>query len=157
MADGKWISYLRLSTDRQGKSGLGLEGAARPAVADFLNGGRWKLIKEFVRDRERQAATDRHSWRTPWKGLPFARRQAGDREIRPPLARCALPAGPGEGRRRLRCDRLCPMPTPHRRHQMAMVAEEERRMISARTKSALAAAKARGVKLGGPRRKNRWH
>ena len=38
MADGKWISYLRVSTDRQGKSGLGLE-AQRTSVTDFLNGG----------------------------------------------------------------------------------------------------------------------
>jgi hypothetical protein len=42
----KWISYLRVSTDKQGKSGLGIE-AQRAAVTNFLNGGR-KLVKEFV-------------------------------------------------------------------------------------------------------------
>ena len=47
MAEGKWISYLRVSTDRQGKSGLGIE-AQRSAVADYLNGGKWSLVKEFV-------------------------------------------------------------------------------------------------------------
>jgi DNA invertase Pin-like site-specific DNA recombinase len=52
MAEGKWISYLRISTDRQGRSGLGLE-AQRTAVADYLNGGNWKLIKEFVEVEER--------------------------------------------------------------------------------------------------------
>jgi len=47
MAEGKWISYLRVSTDRQGKSGLGIE-AQRNAVAEYLNGGNWSLVKEFV-------------------------------------------------------------------------------------------------------------
>jgi len=55
--DGKWISYLRVSTDRQGKSGLGIE-AQRASVAEYLNGGNWKLVKEFV-EIESGKRTDR--------------------------------------------------------------------------------------------------
>ena len=47
MATGKFISYLRVSTAAQGKSGLGVD-AQREAVASFLNGGHWKLLKEYV-------------------------------------------------------------------------------------------------------------
>ena len=45
-----FVAYYRVSTDRQGKSGLGLD-AQRKAVADYLNGGAWDLIGEFTEVR----------------------------------------------------------------------------------------------------------
>src|SRR6266436_1257645 len=44
---GKFISYLRVSTTKQGADGLGIA-AQRHAVEQYLNGGRWTLVAEFV-------------------------------------------------------------------------------------------------------------
>src|SRR3954453_4806650 len=68
MAEGKFVSYLRVSTIKQGRSGLGLE-AQRAAVETFLDGGRWKIIEEFVETKsgkrdDRPAVCTERSGRT---------------------------------------------------------------------------------------------
>ncbi len=148
MTNGKFISYLRVSTARQGISGLGLE-AQREAVSRYLNGGNWTLVQEIVEV------------------------ESGKRNDRPAIAEalrlCRL------HRATLiiaKLDRLArnvhfisslmesgvefvavDFPQANRLtvHILAAVAEHEASMISARTVAALQAAKALGVALGGLR------
>ena len=54
---GNFVAYFRVSTDKQGKSGLGLD-AQRDAVLDYLNGGRWSLVQEFV-----EVESGKRNWR----------------------------------------------------------------------------------------------
>jgi DNA invertase Pin-like site-specific DNA recombinase len=145
MGDG-FISYLRVSTDRQGRSGLGIE-AQRFAVATYLAGFGTKPIAEFV-EVESGKRTDRpelaralSECRLRSATLVIAKldRLARDAHFLLGLQRSGIAFTAAD------------MPNANRLTVgiMAMVAEEERRAISERTKAALAAAKARGVKLGG--------
>jgi DNA invertase Pin-like site-specific DNA recombinase len=146
--DGKWISYLRVSTDRQGKSGLGIE-AQRNSVAEYLNGGSWKLVKEFV-EVESGKRTDRPMLAEAIKAC----RAYGAKLVIAKLDRLSRDAHFLLGLEKAGIDFVAAdMPNANRLTVgiMAMVAEEERRMISKRTKDALAAAKRRGTKLGGDR------
>jgi DNA invertase Pin-like site-specific DNA recombinase len=45
--EGRFVAYYRVSTERQGRSGLGLE-AQQTSVRDYLNGGSWSLIAELT-------------------------------------------------------------------------------------------------------------
>jgi DNA invertase Pin-like site-specific DNA recombinase len=148
MAIGRFIAYYRVSTARQGRSGLGLE-AQRAAVQEYLNGGRWKLIEEVTEI------------------------ESGKRNDRPQLAR-ALAACRLHNATLIiaKLDRLArnvafianlmdsrvdfvAADLPHANrltvHVLAAIAEYEATAISARTKAALSRAKARGTQLGGDR------
>jgi DNA invertase Pin-like site-specific DNA recombinase len=148
MAEGKWISYLRVSTQRQGRSGLGLE-AQRHAVAEHLNGGSWKLIKEFV-----EVESGKKSARPQLEAALAACRLYGATLLIAKLDRLSRNAHFLLGLRDAGVDFVAAdMPNANRLTVgiMAMVAEDEGQRISARTKAALAAAKRRGVVLGGDR------
>lgn len=145
---GEFVSYLRVSTARQGASRLGVE-AQRKAVADFLNDGRWRLIGEYV-EVESGAHDDRPKLaealarcRLHNATLVIARMDRLSRNVN------FLTELQKAGAKFVAAD----MPEANERvvQIMAAVAQAERRMISARTKAALAVARARGVKLGGDR------
>jgi len=141
----KFVAYYRVSTVRQGQSGLGLE-AQRAAVSSYVLGKGGEVVSEFTET------------------------ESGKNSDRPELAR-ALAAAKRQGAVLLiaKLDRLArnvafianlleggvevtaaDMPEANRfmLHVMAAVAEHEGKAISERTRAALAAAKARGVKLG---------
>ena len=147
MAQGKFVSYLRVSTTRQGHSGLGLE-AQRAAVANFLNSGRWKLIGGIVevesgsRDDQQKLAEALSVCRLHNATLVIAKLDRLSRDAHFLL-------GLTEARVRFIA---ADMPEANEIvvGMMAVVAQAERKMISQRTRAALAAAKTRGVKLGKP-------
>jgi DNA invertase Pin-like site-specific DNA recombinase len=148
MAEGKFVSYLRVSTARQGRSGLGLE-AQRKAVEDYLNGGSWQLVKEFV-EVESGKKADRPQLEKAFQLC----RLLGAKLVIAKLDRLSRDAHFLLGLEKAGVDFVAAdIPQANRLTIgiMAVMAEHERRMISERTKAALAAAKRRGVKLGGDR------
>ncbi|MCK1328633.1 recombinase family protein [Bradyrhizobium sp. CW9] len=148
MPNSKWISYLRVSTGRQGASGLGIE-AQRSAVSVFLNGGQWTLLKEFV-EVESGGKPDRPQLNEALRMC----RLYGAKLVIAKLDRLSRDAHFLLGLEKAGVDFVAAdMPNANRLTVgiMALVAEQERCMISERVKAALAAAKVRGVQLGGKR------
>src|SRR3954466_14112607 len=145
-----FVAYYRVSTDRQGQSGLGLD-AQRAAVAGFF--GARELIAEFT-EVESGKRADRPQLAA---ALDLCRRRRAmlviaklDRLARNVAFIASLMEAGVEFT-------AVDMPSANKLtlHILAAVAEHEREMISARTRAALAAAKARGVRLGRPDRETR--
>jgi DNA invertase Pin-like site-specific DNA recombinase len=142
---GKIVCYLRVSTDRQGRSGLGLEGQ-RAAVEAYVVRTGARIVREYV-----EIESGRHDDRPKLaEALAYTRRARGtllvarldrlSRSVR--FIATVLDSGVEFA--------AADVPEANRLllHVLAAVAENEARAISERTKSALRAAKARGVLLG---------
>jgi DNA invertase Pin-like site-specific DNA recombinase len=141
------IAYFRVSTKKQGRSGLGLA-AQRSAVAAFAQAEGFTVIAEFTEVETGKGCDARPQLKAALKAAKKAKCEVAvakldrlSRDVafiaslmaqRVPFIVCAL------GRN----------VDPFTLHIYAALAEQERRMISQRTAAGLAAAKARGVKLG---------
>jgi DNA invertase Pin-like site-specific DNA recombinase len=142
-----FIAYYRVSTDRQGASGLGLE-AQRAAVVRHIGSG--QLAAEYTEVESGKKHTNRpqllaalQECRRKKATLVIAKLDRLGRNV------AFISALMDSGADFVCCD------NPHANrlmlHMLAAFAEHEREQISQRTKAALAAAKKRGVTLGNPR------
>lgn len=143
----KLVAYERVSTARQGRSGLGLE-AQRVAIDAFAASREARVLGRFT-EVESGRKNDRPELE---KALDLARLTGAtlviaklDRLSRNAAFLLTLQAS---GVRFVACD--MPEANDLTVGIMALVAQQEREAISRRTREALAAAKARGVKLGNP-------
>src|ERR1700722_3038618 len=147
------VAYLRVSTSKQGKSGLGIE-AQRQAIARFAEAEGLLVATEHV-EVETGKGADALDLRPQ---LRLALDQA--RKLKCPIVVAKLDrlsrdvafiAGLMAQRVPFVVAELGPDIDPFILHIYAALAEKERAMISARTKEALARAKAKGARLGNPR------
>lgn len=143
----KYVSYLRVSTDKQGRSGLGLE-AQRNAIQTYLSGSDCELLGEYV-EVESGKNTNRPKLTEALKRC----RLTGATLVIAKLDRLSRNAHflltlQEEGVKFVAAD----MPEANNLTVgiMALVAQQEREAISKRTKEALRQAKERGQRLGNP-------
>lgn len=146
-----YIAYYRVSTAKQGRSGLGLE-AQRQMVADFVAKGDGQIISEFTEIESGKSAGNRPQLQA---ALVMAKRRKHratlivaklDRLAREVAFVAVLLDTPGVE------FKAADFPEANRfmLHILSAVGEYERQLISDRTKAALAARKARGLSLGTP-------
>lgn len=146
------VSYLRVSTVKQGRSGLGIE-AQRAAIARFCDAEGFEIIAEHIEvetgkgsdalDHRPQLAAALDEARRNKCAVVVAKLDRLSRDV-------AFVAGLMAQRVPFIVAELGSDADPFMLHLYAALAEKERAMISARTKQALAAAKGRGVTLGNP-------
>jgi len=149
MANGKFIAYYRVSTQKQGQSGLGLE-AQQQAVVNFLNGGEWELLSDFV-EVETGKGADALDRRPKLRAAIDACKKQKATLIIAKLDRLARNVHFVSGLLESGINFVCAdMPQANKvmLQMYSVMAEWERDQISSRTKAALQAAKARGVVLG---------
>jgi DNA invertase Pin-like site-specific DNA recombinase len=146
------VAYYRVSKERQGRSGLGLE-AQRAAVRRFAEAEGYLIVAEFIEvetgkgfdalDRRPQLAAAMRVARRRKAQVAVAKLDRLSRDV-------AFIAGLMTQRVPFLVTELGPDVDPFMLHIYAAIAEKERNTIALRTKEALAAAKARGQQLGNP-------
>ena len=148
MADSaRFVAYYRVSTERQGASGLGLE-AQREAVSRFLGSG--SLLAEFTEVESGKRHTNRPEL---LRAVELCRRHRATLVLAK-LDRLARNVHFISGLMETGVEFVAAdMPQANRLtiHILAAFAEHERESISQRTKGALQAARKRGTRLGNPR------
>jgi DNA invertase Pin-like site-specific DNA recombinase len=149
------IAYIRVSTGKQGKSGLGLE-AQQAAIARFAEQEGFAIGQTFT---EIQSGKDDDQKRPQLSAALEAARKAKAPVLVAKLDRLSRDvffiSGLMKHKVAFIVAELGADTDPFMLHLFAALAEKERRMISVRTKDALAAAKARGKQLGGLREHGR--
>lgn len=146
------ISYCRVSTQRQGRSGLGLE-AQQAAIIRFCETEGLRIQSEFI-EVETGKGSDALDKRPKLAAALASAKAAGCAVVVAKLCRLSRDVHFISGLMTQRVPfivaELGPNVDPFMLHVYAALAEKERRMIGDRTKAALAAAKARGRTLGNP-------
>jgi DNA invertase Pin-like site-specific DNA recombinase len=147
------VAYYRVSTARQGRSGLGLE-AQRDAVVRFAAAEGLQLAKEYIEvetgkgvdalDRRPQLAASLAEARRRRCPIVVAKLDRLSRDVH-------FISGLMAERVQFIVTELGADVDPFILHLFAALAEKERAMIATRTRDALQRAKARGVRLGGPK------
>ena len=150
------VAYTRVSTVSQGRSGLGLE-AQQAALARFAEAEGFNYVESFS-EVETGKGADALDRRTQLNAALAAARKLKCPIIVAKLCRLSKDvhfiSGLMSHRTPFIVAELGADADPFMLHLYAALAEKERRLISQRTKDALAAKKAQGVKLGGSNRKS---